>query len=79
MTTKTDTLPMMEDPTTGDWDWHPQPEARRLIEAAGATIVEDIDRAAFTELMDPVWKQFATTPELRSLLRSIRETGDTDG
>lgn len=54
-------------------------ESRRLIEAAGATIVEDIDRAAFTELMDPVWKQFATTPELRSLLRSIRETGDTDG
>jgi tripartite ATP-independent transporter DctP family solute receptor len=54
-------------------------ESRQLVEAAGVTIVEDIDREAFTVLMEPVWQRFAHTPELRNLLRSIRETGVADG
>jgi tripartite ATP-independent transporter DctP family solute receptor len=54
-------------------------ESRQLVEAAGVTIVEEIDRAAFTTLMEPVWQEFANTPRLRGLLRSIRETGDADG
>src|SRR5690606_5184082 len=54
-------------------------ESRQLVEAAGVTIVGDIDREAFTALMEPVWRQFAHTPELRSLLRSIRETGEARG
>src|SRR5690606_16031015 len=43
-------------------------ESRQLVEDAGVTIVEDIDRAAFTSRMEPVWERFADTPELRRLL-----------
>lgn len=59
------------------WDMQVR-ESRQLVEAGGATIVEDVDRAAFTALMEPVWQQFARTPALRALLRSIRETEAAD-
>lgn len=53
-------------------------ESRQTAEQAGAAIVEDVDRAAFMALMEPVWDRFAATPDLQHLLRTIRDldTGD---
>ena len=47
-------------------------EARRIVTEAGVTIVEDVDRAAFSDLMVPVWSDFADTPDLRRLVEDIR-------
>lgn len=50
MTTKTDRMRTMDDPTKGDWAWTAQPEARRLVEEL---LIVFIDRcpgaAAFGE------------------------------
>ena len=47
-------------------------EARRIAVSAGAEIVEDVDREAFSELMKPVWEDYAGTGELRQLVDAIR-------
>ncbi len=53
-------------------------EARRIVTDAGVDIVEDVDRAAFSDRMQPVWNAFADTPVLRRLVDDIRgmEQGD---
>lgn len=48
-------------------------EARRLIEAAGVEIIEDLDRAAFEAAVQPVWTRFITTDRQRALVAAIRE------
>jgi len=50
-------------------------QSRKIVTAAGVQIVEDVDRAAFSRLMQPLWKKYADTPELRRLVEDIRNTG----
>lgn len=50
-------------------------ESREIITAAGVQIVEDVDRAAFSERMQPVWDTYAETPRLAKLVEDIRNMG----
>ena len=59
----------------GIWD-RQVVEARALVTAAGVQIVEDVDGAAFSRLMEPTWNQFAGTPPLRRLVEGIRNMGE---
>ncbi|MCA0979417.1 TRAP transporter substrate-binding protein [Qipengyuania flava] len=47
-------------------------EARDLVGKAGVQIVDDVDRAAFSRLMQPIWRQYAATPDLQQLVEDIR-------
>lgn len=47
-------------------------ESLQIVENAGCRIVEDVDRAAFSSRMEPVWNRFAGTPGLWRLVESIR-------
>jgi tripartite ATP-independent transporter DctP family solute receptor len=51
------------------WDLRVE-EAKAAITASGVTI-NPIDKAAFSELMRPVWAQFVTTPQQKSLVERI--------
>ncbi len=46
--------------------------ARQRLLAAGVTITDTVDRAAFRARVLPVWDRFLTTPALRQLASSIR-------
>lgn len=54
-------------------------QSREIVTAAGVEIVEDVDQPAFSRLMQPIWAQYADTPELRRLVEDIRNTGGRDG
>ncbi|MWV29231.1 TRAP transporter substrate-binding protein [Aurantiacibacter rhizosphaerae] len=53
-------------------------ESRQIITAAGVQIIEDVDRAAFSERMQAVWSTYADTPALGRLVDDIRNMGETD-
>ena len=50
-------------------------ESRQIITSAGAQIIEDVDRTAFSELMLPVWDAYADAPKLSRLVDEIRNMG----
>ncbi|PZO06395.1 MAG: C4-dicarboxylate ABC transporter [Alphaproteobacteria bacterium] len=47
-------------------------QARRLVEAAGVEVIEDIDRTAFETAMRPVWDRFVTSQRQSDLVAAIR-------
>ena len=53
------------------WDERVQSSRSRVI-AAGNQVVDDIDKAAFIALMQPVYEQFLNTADLRELANRIR-------
>ncbi len=61
-----DSVPIMRE----IWDARVNAARSRLI-ASGVDVVEDVDGAAFSALMLPVWDQFLTTPALRALADEI--------
>jgi tripartite ATP-independent transporter DctP family solute receptor len=52
-----------------------QSEAR--VRAAGVTVTEPQDRAAFEAAMAPVWERFLSTPSLRRLAEDIQAMGES--
>lgn len=59
------------------WDERVQ-SSRALVEQAGTTIVEDVDQAAFADLMEPVWEEHAGSPALRRLVEDIQNMEGAD-
>ena len=55
------------------WDLRVE-EARAAITASGVA-VNEVDKAAFSELMKPVWAEFVTTPQQKSLVERIVAMG----
>ena len=53
------------------WDERVQSSRSRVL-AAGNQVVDDIDKAAFIALMQPVYEQFLNTADLRELANRIR-------
>jgi tripartite ATP-independent transporter DctP family solute receptor len=49
-------------------------ESEAKVEAAGAQIVRDIDKAPFIAAMEPVYAKYVTTPELQDLVARIKAT-----
>lgn len=47
--------------------------ARHRIAAAGVNIVEDLDRDAFKNAMNPVWERFLVSPKMESLVAQIKQ------
>jgi len=41
---------------------------------AGATFVEDVNKAEFVGVMKPVWDKFSPTPELKALVQKVVNT-----
>ena len=52
------------------WDARVGVSRQRVIDH-GVQVVEDIDHAAFSEKMLPVWDRFVTTPEMQALVDEI--------
>ncbi|WP_206663446.1 TRAP transporter substrate-binding protein [Aurantiacibacter suaedae] len=50
-------------------------ESREIITSAGVQFIEDVDRNAFSERMQPVWDFYADTPRLSMLVEDIRNMG----
>ena len=48
--------------------------AKAAVIKAGATIVSDVKRDEFQKAVKPVWDKFATTPELKALVKKIVDT-----
>lgn len=46
--------------------------AREAVEEAGITIVDDVDKQAFIDAMEPLYEQYLQDLELRSLVERIR-------
>ena len=55
------------------WDLRVE-EARAAITGSGVA-VNEVDKAAFSELMKPVWAEFVTTPQQKSLVERIVAMG----
>ena len=57
------------------WDAK-EKDARAAVIKAGATIIpaSEINRQGFVEAERPVWDKFATTPELKALVKEILDT-----
>jgi tripartite ATP-independent transporter DctP family solute receptor len=49
-------------------------KSREIVEAAGVTIVEDVDTASFSDAMGPVYDRFVTDDALRDMLDRIQAT-----
>ena len=49
--------------------------ARETVLAAGVEIIEDLDRSAFEDAMQPVWQRFITSDAQRALVEQIRRMG----
>ncbi|MGK2927753.1 MAG: TRAP transporter substrate-binding protein [Lysobacterales bacterium] len=49
-------------------------EAKQRVVAAGNVIVTDIDKQAFIDAVEPVYRKFASDPALSELVRRIQET-----
>ncbi len=55
--------------------WDEQEEkSRKLVEAAGVTIVSDINKQSFADAAKPVYDKFASDPKLKSLIARIQQT-----
>lgn len=55
--------------------WDEQEEkSRKIVEAAGVTIVSDVDKNSFAEAVKPVYAKFASDPKLQSLITRIQQT-----
>ena len=55
--------------------WAEQEEASEAkVEAAGAEVTKDIDKAPFIEAMTPVYAKYVTTPEAKDLVKRIQDT-----
>lgn len=55
--------------------WDEQEEkSRKIVEAAGVTIVSDVDKNSFAEAAKPVYAKFASDPKLQSLITRIQQT-----
>ena len=48
--------------------------AKEAAKKAGATFVDDVNKAEFVEAMKPVWDKFTPTPELKKLVQDIVNT-----
>jgi tripartite ATP-independent transporter DctP family solute receptor len=48
--------------------------SREIVEAAGVTIVEDVDTSAFSDAMGPVYDRFVESDALKDLLARIQAT-----
>ena len=55
------------------WDER-EAKARQTVEAGGATIIPLEDRQAWVDAVQPVYEQFAGTPELKSLIERAQAT-----
>jgi len=55
------------------WDARVE-EAKAAVTVSGVA-VNEVDKAAFSELMKPVWDEFVTTPQKKSLVERIVATG----
>ncbi|MCB8839316.1 TRAP transporter substrate-binding protein [Aurantimonas sp. VKM B-3413] len=54
--------------------WDAQEEkSRKTVEAAGVEINE-VDPAPFIKAMDPIYEKYANTPELKELVKRVRDT-----
>jgi tripartite ATP-independent transporter DctP family solute receptor len=53
------------------WDGY-ETSARRTVEAAGGTIVTDVDRRAFADALVPLYPAIVTAPLQRALVRRIQ-------
>lgn len=60
------------------WDAR-EAASEEKLRAAGITIVEDVDMAAFQARVQPVWDRFLDTPALRRLADDILAVGAPDG
>lgn len=55
--------------------WTKKEQASKdLAKKAGATFVENVNKAEFVAVMKPVWDKFSPTPELKSLVQKIVNT-----
>ena len=45
--------------------------SKEIAKKAGATFVDDVNKAEFVTAMKPVWDKFAPTPELKKLVQDI--------
>lgn len=55
--------------------WDEQEEkSRKLVEAAGVTIVSDVNKQSFADAVKPVYDKFASDPKLKSLISRIQQT-----
>lgn len=55
--------------------WDEQEEkSRKLVEAAGVTIVSDVNKQSFADAVKPVYDKFASDPKLKSLIARIQQT-----
>jgi TRAP-type C4-dicarboxylate transport system substrate-binding protein len=52
------------------WDARVESSKARVL-ANGVQLVEDVQHAAFSERMLPVWDRFLVTPEMRELVDDI--------
>nr|WP_298681570.1 TRAP transporter substrate-binding protein [uncultured Dongia sp.] len=55
------------------WDAREE-QSRKAVEAAGATITSDVDRAAFAAAAQPIYEKFAGDPKLQDLIKRIQAT-----
>jgi len=55
------------------WDER-EAKARATVEAAGATIITDIDRQGFVDAAKPVYDKFAADPKLQDLIKQVQAT-----
>ncbi|MFK8030221.1 MAG: TRAP transporter substrate-binding protein [Gammaproteobacteria bacterium] len=65
-TAASDSVPIMR----ALWDARVGVSRQRIIDR-GVQIVENVDHAAFSEKMLPVWDRFVLTPEMKSLVQEI--------
>lgn len=65
-TAASDSVPIMR----ALWDARVEVSRKRIVER-GVQIIEDVDHAAFSEKMLPVWDRFVLTPEMKSLVDQI--------
>ncbi|MEF7613063.1 TRAP transporter substrate-binding protein [Aquincola sp. MAHUQ-54] len=54
------------------WD---EQEAKSLavVKAAGAQIVDNVDKASFQAVMEPVYAKFISTPDLKRLVKAVQD------
>lgn len=55
------------------WDDREQ-ASRKTVEAAGSTIVADVDKKSFQDAVKPVYDKYAADPKLQSLIQRVRDT-----
>ncbi|MDP2331413.1 MAG: TRAP transporter substrate-binding protein DctP, partial [Reyranella sp.] len=51
-----------------------EPMARKAVEAAGAEIITDVDKASFSDALVPAYARFVRDPKLRDMVKRIKAT-----